>query len=148
MFGILFGGACLVAAGVVLARGRRHRHHGWHRHHHRHGGFRRRVLYRLFESLDATPAQERELRALAEDTVERLGALRPRAGEMRTAVAEAFGPDAIDEARLTDVETRVTDTAREATHLLRETLAKVHALLDEGQRQRLARFLSRGPSWA
>jgi Spy/CpxP family protein refolding chaperone len=102
------------------------------------------MLYRVFESLDATPAQERELRTLADDAHEKLHALRPRAGELRTAVAEAFGADAIDEAKLADVEIRMTDTAREASQILRDTLAKAHALLDEGQRKRLARFMSGG----
>lgn len=159
MFGFVVGAACLYGLVRVL-RGGRPLWHGHHHHHGgwgRHGGFacrgagphhrRRRGFFlpELFDHLDTSPGQEKEIRAAADD-VRRAGrALEDELLESRGDLARAFRSDHFDERLAGELLARYDARVDELRQRVVGALARVHATLEPEQREELARVISRGP---
>jgi uncharacterized membrane protein len=134
---------------------------GWHHHqahgwgggwrHGRHHLTRRVILGRALVHLDATPAQERAIVAELERLRTRLVASRDAGAALRADLAEALRGPSLDDAALTSVLGRVDATTGEVRAALIDATRAIHALLDDGQRGKLAdlllsrRFAGGGP---
>ena len=169
MFGFFFGAACLVGLAMILRR-RRYRGcgawgHGWHQHGHHHGeggwqggrgGGRFSWHGFLASRLEATPEQQKVIRDELEGFWEKTRELRRELRLSRDDIAKAMRSDAFDEEVMGESFSRQDDRIREIREALVGALAKIHDVLDERQRRRLAdlvesmdRFGGRGggPRW-
>jgi hypothetical protein len=130
MFGIAFAVACLAAFVVVQRGGHRHGHHR-----HRHGPFR---------AIGARPEQRDALASVMKELREELEPLRDTLQGSKSAFAEALrgddpAPPSVDAAfEMHD------DALKTAQRAFGDAFAKVHAILDPDQREKLARALERG----
>lgn len=158
MIGFLIGMACLIGLILTLKQGR----HAcgapwgaWHHHHH-HGrrgfgfgghGYRRRFfLSFLFDRLDTTPAQEKVIVAALDELREAAEAQRSELRRTRADVAAATRSASFDETRLGELFAR-HDVAIEALRRASVgALGKVHAVLDDRQRELLADLIETGPA--
>jgi hypothetical protein len=186
MFGFLFGAACVVGLAMVLRRRRYRGcgawGHGWHGHHdgrghgwghhghdwhdhdwHGHqrgggGGWRSRFSWDGFlaSRLEATPDQQKVIRDELEGFWEKTRDLRRELRLSRDDIAKAMRSDAFDAEVMGDSFSRQDERIREIREALVGALAKIHDVLDERQRRRLAdmvesmdRFGGRGggPRW-
>lgn len=171
MLGFLIGTACLIGLIKVLRGGwRRRGYGGWsggscgggwgYRGHHGHhgedgwGGWRRGDdwdrggpfwLRGLFERLGTSPAQEKVIRDAVEEMRRSASELRDEARHSRGDVARAVRSASFDETVMGEL------FARHDTHLekMRKdmvgVIGKVHAVLDDRQREILAQIIERGP---
>lgn len=178
MFGFFFGAACLVGLAMVLRR-RRYRgcgawghHHGWgggggwHRHDHHGddrshgrggwGGGRFSWDGFLASRLEATPDQQKVIRDELESFWEKTRELRRELRLTRDDIAKAMRGEAFDEEVMGESFSRQDDRIRDIRAALVGALAKIHDVLDDRQRRRLAdlmesmdRFGGRGggPRW-
>lgn len=144
-------GAGLVGAFVVTRHHRRHHRFGGHchrRHHGHHRGFgrgrRRWILGRLFERLDATPAQERALVAELDTLEERLRAARGNLVALRPALGDALRAEHLDATATAGLEASLDAVVADARAALFDSLRKIHALLDGKQRALAAELLGGG----
>ena len=164
MIGFIIGTLCLIGLFKVLRGGRGFGScgPGWSRWGHggrgrgRWGGGWRdddgwggpSVLLRgLYERLDASPGQEKVIREAAEELRESAHKLKGELGGSRADVAEALRSPSFDETRIGEVFARhdaAIETMRKAAV---GAAAKVHAVLDDRQRERLADLVQHGP-WA
>ncbi|MFO0675960.1 MAG: periplasmic heavy metal sensor [Polyangiaceae bacterium] len=135
MFGILVGTLCFMGAFAVL-RGGRGRFG-------RHGFGARAVLRRIFEELDTSPGQEKEIRAALEEFRERAWAAKSDAKDARASVVDAFRRPDLDEAELRGIRDRVGTGVSSVGDAATDFLKRVHTALDDAQRQRLADLLAR-----
>lgn len=168
MLGILIGTACLFGLIKTLRWGRMRRFGGggcgggwsgrgggWG------GGYRDRwsdgdgfrggwggegfFLRAIFERLDATPAQEKVIAAALDELRETARSLRGELRGSRADVAKAMRGESFDEVLFGEMFAR-HDTALEAMRkAAMGALAKVHVVLDERQRARLADLIESGP---
>jgi Spy/CpxP family protein refolding chaperone len=152
----------LVGLAMILRR-RRYRRcgawdHGWHRHGHHHGGGRFSWHGFLASRLEATPEQHKVIRDELEGFWEKTRELRRELRLSRDDIAKAMRSDAFDEEVMGESFSRQDDRIREIREALVGALAKIHDVLDERQRRRLAdlvesmdRFGGRssggGPRW-
>lgn len=173
MFGFLIGTACLIGLIKVLRGGYRRGYGygggcgssggscgggGWgHRGHHdgeRGGGWGERGGWRdggafwlraLFERLDTSPGQEKVIREAIDELRRNASELRDEGKHTRADVAKAVKSPSFDETVMGEL------FARHDTHLekMRKevvgAIAKVHAVLDDKQRDALAQLIERGP---
>jgi uncharacterized membrane protein len=108
------------------------------------GGFRggrRRGLYRLFEALDATPAQEKVILSAIDEV--KLAAREGR-GELRHSredLARAFRADSFDAEVMGNAFARHDEHIERLRKAVTGALARVHDALDEKQRAQLAEWL-------
>jgi hypothetical protein len=140
VFGFFIGTASLIGLVWVLGHGRDWGH-GWH-------SARPRLLYRLFERLDSSPGQEKVIRAAIEEFGE---SLRERARAVRESaeeIARVVRGERLDESALTEVFARHDQLLAELRRDLVSLLGRVHEVLDERQRRRLAHWIETGPGWA
>lgn len=148
MIGFIIGFACLWGL-VRVIRGRGHDcgpGRRWRSERSRRGP--RSMLRFLFERLDTTPAQEREISHAVDDFVDAAHALKGELRKTRGDVGRAFRGDALDDEVLGSAFVRQDDAIGQARTSFIELLARVHAVLDEEQRKRLARWLERrGGGW-
>lgn len=145
----------LGALGVLAWRRAHRRYHGygrcggrghWRRHHGRHGGRggRHRWMIDLaLERIDASPAQERAIIAELEQLDERLHGVGRQLRELRGPLADAVRASELDEATLTGLEQAVAKVGADGRAAVLDTLRKLHALLDDNQREQLASMLGR-----
>ncbi|MCC6746013.1 MAG: periplasmic heavy metal sensor [Deltaproteobacteria bacterium] len=163
MLGFLIGTISLVGLVKVLrggcGRGHCHGHGhghgrcGGHRHrcHHGggHGGFGpRRWLNGLFDRLGTSAAQEKVIVEAAEEVrraAEKVGA---EVRQTRPNLASALRSETLDATELRQVFARAEVELKELPDALAEAVVKIHAVLDESQRQRLARWLESGGRFA
>ena len=172
MFGYIFGAACLVGF-IALARRRRYhyfRAYGygggcgpgasqgcgpgtdegpyggpWS---YRRGWGPRAMLRGLFVRLDTTPAQEKVVLD-AVDEVRQAGRLfRDELRKSRTEVADAFRGAVLDQPAVEGVFSRQDGALASLRTAVLAALGRVHDVLDERQRARLADLVARGPRWA
>lgn len=112
----------------------------------RHGGGpfgRSRWLRWVFDRVDATPAQERELRGAVEDLQRDARRAAARGDALRGAIADALRRDVLDADALGPV-TQASEAARaELDAALTRGISRVHAALDGTQRERLADLIGR-----
>ncbi|HJK91791.1 MAG TPA: hypothetical protein RMH85_19740 [Polyangiaceae bacterium LLY-WYZ-15_(1-7)] len=157
MFGFVIGFASLVGLISVLRKGRcAGRFHGGdcghhHHHHHGHGGppwarhgrGPHRWMHRLFERLDTTPGQEKEIRAAVRDFMDEAWDLGGQLRDLPRSASETLKGELFDEAPL-DARFDAQDAQLARTRVaLKEALRRIHEALDEDQRKELASFLRR-----
>ncbi|HJL15612.1 MAG TPA: Spy/CpxP family protein refolding chaperone [Sandaracinaceae bacterium LLY-WYZ-13_1] len=154
MLGFLIGFASLFGLIAMLKRGRGCGR-GWHGHHHgprrRHGGrggWRRggprRWLRFLYERLDTTPGQEKEIAAAVEGFVEQARSMKREARTSRDDVAKVLRDDGFDETTLGELFGRHDERVRDLQKAFADALGRVHQALDPEQRQRLAALIESG----
>lgn len=134
----IIGGLCLIGFFKTL-RGGRHRQRRWR------GGPRyRRGMDYIFNRLDTSPGQEKEIRSAVETFLDdAMTTRRELRRSLKEELTQVLSEEELDEEglreRLGEQELRITG--------LRESLvamvARVHAALDSEQRERLRSFLSR-----
>ena len=154
MLGFVVGTACLLGLIHVVRGGHRCGPHGrWHGHPGHggwagRGGFGPRFMLRpLFERLDTSPGQEKAIVAAIDDMLSSVSGVRRELmaarGEIAAAVRQpALGDDALasPEAKLHGALGTVHGAAATALH-------KIHEVLDDKQRARLADLIEAGPVW-
>lgn len=148
-----------------------HGHHGWHGHHGHHGGqgpwgggfhepeaggwegpqgggfggrWWRGGLYAAMRRLQLTPDQQTVVR----EELERLGAVlrehRQEWSASRRDVAQAMRGESFDATVMGELFGRHDERLAEVRKAVMEALGKIHAVLDDTQRQRLVELLDRG----
>ena len=144
MFGFLIGTACLIGLVGVLRHGRHWRgSHGC-------GGGRGRhfsPLYMLFDALDTTPGQEKEIRQTVDDFVDRARDARRDVWRSRSELADALRSDQFDRGRIDDLFARHQANVSDLGTRAADALGSIHAVLDDRQRRRLADLVESGPGW-
>ena len=159
MIGFIVGIACLFGLVRVLRRGRRWGMHGgcgrsgWDGDEGAGWGWRGRgrrghfFLRHLFQRLDTTPGQEKEVQAAVEDVMGAGRALKDEVIGTRSEIADAFRGDDFNEELMATLLTRHDEKIDALRKSMVEGLARVHATLDPDQRKQLARMLEKGPRW-
>ncbi len=142
MFGMVIGTLSLFGLIHMLRRGRRCRGRGFrghHHHHHRGDGF----LWHVFERLDTSPGQEKEIRAAIREFREEAWGLRGQWGATRSAAVDSFGEDLFDEGPLDALFIEQDEKIGNVRDALKKALQRVHEALDDEQRAELASWLKR-----
>lgn len=157
-----YGGGCGSACGGYVRHGW-HGHHGHHGHHGPWGGgfhepdggwagpqgglgnrWLRGGLFMVMRRLQLTPDQQTVVR----EELERLGtSLREHRQEWSTSrrdVAQAMRGESFDATVMGELFGRHDERLTEARKAVMEALGKIHAVLDETQRARLAELIDRG----
>lgn len=164
MIGFIIGTLCLIGLIKVLRRGRGGcgrgwgggwggRGRGWGGPPWARGGRRGRggwggdgaFLYGLFDALEATPEQEKVIREAAEELRGGADGLRGELRASRSDVAAAVRSPSLDETRLGEVFARHDAALEKMRRAAIGAVGKVHAVLDDRQRERLAEILEHGP---
>jgi hypothetical protein len=161
MFGFVIGFLCLFGLIKVMRYGRGgacggRMHGGWGGHHGHHGGWGHRGGWRegggggdfwlrgLYQKLDATPGQEKVIRAAVDEIKTAMQGARGELDTSRHDVAKAVRTGAVDEVQLGELFARHDEKLREVRKAFVGALAKVNEALDEDQRKRLADMLEGG----
>lgn len=110
-----------------------------------HGLGRSVWLRAIFDRLDTTPGQEREIRAAIEDVQRAAREERDGLSSSRADLAKAIAGDVFDEAAIIEASTRVDGSASHVKEAFVTALRRVHAVLDPRQRERLSELLTNGP---
>lgn len=158
--GFFWGAATVALIMFVVAKRRRHyrfwHHEGFHHHHRHHFGDefgpragrssrrRGRFLFGLFRRLDVSPGQEKALIDMAERIREHMDDTLPELRAARKEVAAALGSDVLDQGAVDAAFARSAELAEKLSRELRESVARVHELLDPEQRRVLASWLADG----
>lgn len=108
------------------------------------GGF---WLRGVFERLDTSPGQEKEIKKAVNEVKDAASALKDDLHATRQDVANAFKSDSFDADSMAELLTRHDGKLDELRRAVVGGLARIHAALDEEQRQELARVLSRRGRW-
>jgi hypothetical protein len=103
------------------------------------------VVRRLSEALDATPAQEKVIRAAADEFHQTASKLRGEGKRTRADLASAFRKSSFDEVMLGELYARHDRSLEEVRKAFVGMGARIHDALDEGQRERLATIIEEGP---
>jgi hypothetical protein len=103
------------------------------------------VVRRLSAELDATPAQEKVIRAAADEFHEAASKLRGEGKRTRADVATAFRKGQFDEVLLGELYARHDRSLEDLRKAFVGMGAHIHDALDEGQRERLATLIEEGP---
>lgn len=109
----------------------------------RHGPGRSFWLRAVFSQLDTTPGQEREIRSAVEDFQIALRQSKEQAKVAKADVAKAIAGDAFDDAAIEEASAKLDATAAQAKNAFTASLKRIHAILDDKQRARLAELLSK-----
>lgn len=152
MFGFFIGFLSLAALIAVVRAGRHGRcGGGWHggRGHGRRGrggwGGPRRFLGLVFDKLETTPNQEKEIGSAIDELFEKAHDLRREGKTSRDDVAKLLRTESLDETLLGELFARHDERLREMQKAFAGTLGRVHLALDSGQRERLASLLESAP---
>lgn len=150
MFGFVFGTLCLVGLIKVLRHG--HAFHGEHGPACRSpgrfggarawGGGRRWMLRRLFERLETMPGQERAILEALDRLAESRGLVRDELAQTRADVAKAIEHGFVDDTTLDDTFARHDRAVAQLRVSAVEALKTCVEVLDERQRQELARLIA------
>jgi hypothetical protein len=98
----------------------------------------------LFEALDTSPGQEKEIRSAFDELLDEARAMRKEANDSRADVAQALRGAFFDETRMGELFARHDDGLDKLRRAVVGALARVHAVLDENQRTRLADLIEKG----
>lgn len=153
MFGFFIGFLCLAGLIAVVRSGRRCGR-GWHGrggcgHHGRHGhsggghwggrgGGPRAWMRWLFERLDTTPGQEKEIAAAVEELVGKARSLKDEGKTTRDDVAKLLRTESLDETVMGELFGRHDDRLREMQKAFADALGRIHQALEPQQREQLA----------
>lgn len=102
-------------------------------------------LRAIFAKLDTTPGQEREIRSAIEDFQREAHGAKDGLRDARGKLAEAIGPDELDESKLVEARATAEDVTGKVKDAFAASLRRIHAVLDPKQRERLAELLAKGP---
>ncbi|MCA9585521.1 MAG: periplasmic heavy metal sensor [Myxococcales bacterium] len=97
----------------------------------------------LLRRLEATPAQEKEVRSALNDVRGEMYEARAYAAEARADLAAAVSGEVFDEEAYERAAARLADAAERVRLVLRKGLERVHATLDPEQRRRLVEMFER-----
>jgi Spy/CpxP family protein refolding chaperone len=111
----------------------------WHHHGRGHRG-----LYMVFSRLDCSPAQERTIIAEVDQLKHKLRDTKWGMRDARGDLAAALRGPTLDDAALGAVLGRVDAATGSARTAILEALRNIHAVLDDGQREKLAEMLDGG----
>ena len=134
------------------AGGPRGWHPGWGRHHRggpwgRHGMSRRSGwIWAALARLDLSPAQEKVVRAELDLLKRRARGMREETSQTRADLARAVRGEEFEEGALASMFIRHDERLHDLRGDLAGALGRIHAVLDEDQRQRLADLLERAPA--
>jgi hypothetical protein len=109
------------------------------------GGPRGFVVRTLSERLDATPAQEKVIRAATDELAEAASKLRGEGQRTRADVAAAFRKGHFDEVLFGELFARHDRSLEDLRKAFVGAGARIHDALDEGQREQLAALIEEGP---
>jgi len=152
MIGFVIGTVCLIG----LAKAVRHRHHGrscgyWGHdggfprgRRGRRGGFRAWGFERALDALDVSPEQEEVIRRELRTLRERKSTLYDEVERTRADVVAALRKDTLDEDALADVYVRHDELLSALRSDVVGAFGRIHAVLDDDQREYLASWLERG----
>lgn len=96
----------------------------------------------LFDRLDTTPGQEKEIRAAVEELFDKGQELRREARASRQDVAKLLRTETLDETILGELFSRHDERLRDMQKAFADALGRVHQSLDPEQRARLADYLA------
>lgn len=112
------------------------------------GGFGERWwrggLFAMMRRLQLTPDQQTVVREELEQLRTALGEHRPEWGATRRDVAQAIRGESFDATVMGELFGRHDERLTEVRKAVMEAIGKIHAVLDETQRQRLAELMERG----
>ena len=172
MIGFLIGTVCLIGLVKVLRHGRRFGgwHGGWGRHggygggcghrgggwdrdgwgdregYGRGGGFGPTIFLRgLFERLDTSPGQEKVIKEAIEELRSSGSKVKDELRASRADVAKAVKSPSFDETVMGELFARHDTSIEEMRRAVVGAIGKVHAVLDDRQRERLAEMIESGP---
>lgn len=127
-----------------------HAEFGWGRH----GGNplmfghgRRFILRGVLRRLETTPTQERALRDAAREFRDSAQSMKGEARRSRSDVAAELRRPAIDESALGELFARHDGALHDMRKAFVGLMIKVHEILDDTQRERLAQLIELGPRW-
>ncbi len=148
MFGFVVGTVCLVLLFVVLRRRRWYRAnygygYGCGGYHGRRSYGPRAWLWGLLRRIDATPAQEKVFRDEVANLLETARGLKETFRASRGDLAGALRDEALDRTKLDALFRKQDELISALRTTLGESLGRVHATLDAGQRRELAALVER-----
>jgi hypothetical protein len=103
------------------------------------------IVRRLSTELDATPAQEKVIRSAADEFHEAASKLRGEGKRTRADIASAFRKGSFDEVLLGELYARHDRSLEDVRKAFVGLGARIHDVLDESQRERLATIIEEGP---
>lgn len=143
MFGFIFGTLCLGGLFALMfghRRGFRHGHRCGH-----HGRFGRFGLHAALEHLDTTPGQEKAILAALDELQDAAAEVRSNFGSSRKDLGAAIRAERLDEEALGSLLARYSSELSDLGGKAIVALARIHDVLDDQQRKRLARLVEAGP---
>jgi uncharacterized membrane protein len=117
------------------------------RHWFRHGWGSGAILAAMLRRLETTPTQNQALRAALKEFQASATAAKGEGRRTRADVAEAFRRPAIDAESMGEMFARQDSALEDIRKAFVGTMIKVHDVLDETQRERLAQLMEQGPRW-
>lgn len=105
----------------------------------------RRFVRWLSTRLDATPEQHHTMVDEFEQLFDKAQSMRPEGKLTRLDLSAAIRAESFDAETMGEAFARQDDKLRELREALVGSLARIHDVLDEGQRQRLAEIIENGP---
>ena len=140
MFGFAIGTLSLVGLLLLLAGGHHRRHRRW--------GRRFGALHWAMHRLETTPGQEKEIREALGELREQARSAREELRASRSDVANALRSARLDAGDLDQLLHRHDPLLERMRTASANAVARIHATLDERQRDRLASLVESGPGFA
>lgn len=111
------------------------------------GGGQGFILRALLEQLEATPAQEKVIASAFQELREELGKSRQELRKSRGDIAKVMRGSNFDEVLFGELFARHDTTLESMRKAVMGALGKVHVVLDDRQRARLADLIEHGPGY-
>lgn len=103
------------------------------------------LLDRMLDRLQASPSQSREITRAFDEFAEEVKDLRGEGRRTRDDIAKALRHHVFDEVLLGELYARHDDVLLKGRKAFVGLMARVHAVLEDEQRERLAAFIDKGP---
>lgn len=102
-------------------------------------------MRRIFEDLDTTSSQEREIKSAIDDVERVARETRRELGDARGELGRAFEAESLNEIALGELSVRADKATATMKEAFEAALRRIHATLDPKQRAIVADLLTRGP---
>ncbi len=150
--GLIIGTLCLIGLiHAVASKPRWYGPWGYAHGHGCHGSYGcapswgpRRMLWGVLSRLETTPGQEKAIVQALDELRATLGGLRSSVRGARGKFARSVSAASFDESSWTEAERDLETSGREASGAVQAALKKIHATLDDRQRQRLSSMIDAG----